>query len=1457
MGSPDQYYDVASSRPTSTEPADAIDISVDSEDESIFDRQSFSALRRRNLFVRKTHRKYQHSELEPGRSTQDLLAEDDEVLNASSRVQAREYSRDLPELSEQHLQRINLKAVSIPVTSTLIYPKSQYKGSVPPLPVCKERIAIQELRCVLEERKLPHLMADRNVCDADNFEEFELTNFAIYLPKMSHNSFQLRGLQDLASRNGCFSMLLDGVLRVGPTCRYIQEVPFETCSIGNYGREFHTIGEEVWVQTTFNKKSQLYYRLKAPAPEYQRFHIEFLWLADLAKHFFDYCEACEEEKQVVSVHNFREDFSRWLLESHGESAQFRTWYEMYPGSDFRQAISTNIKFLFKETVGVRDELRVQPVWSELLDYDHIPSQDVKQYHTVVTPYVYDCFGHLRFGRHLKVVAPAAHAHSQQSSQGHSLNLTIANALGRPVVEIPTPGRLKTARVPFALSQNPATNSASADADAKRRRKIRTIRIGDVISVIKDGEGSLWKDETARWKSDDRCWYVYVQAVHKLNSDERSFDGIWLYKPCDTSCAKMRYIYANELFCSNHCTCKKGKMQGRIEDGAVLDVVSVAWHGQPSNSSRDLFIRQTYLDNQIFVTLKDSHKKCEHFQSEEASNGNPAHTYQVGQTVLVAETKLFPPRRKSRYALDPYEIVKLEGFNSKEYAVLRQLLRRNEMEGQSLCRPNELVYTDQTVKVELKKIERTCLVRFYGESDMKKGTIPAPYCRDGTGNAFYITSKLVENQNGGKLSPIGTEHPESLIQGFDPHQEPSRQKLRGLDLFCGGGNFGRGLEEGQAVRNMWAIDMDKVAIHTYHANLRDPEDTHLFFGSVNDQLFQALQGNPENSQFVPQPGEVDFISAGSPCQGFSLLNNSREQEKGLQNQSMVASVAAYIDFYRPKYGLLENVLNMAQTGKERDHDVLSQLICAIVGMGYQLSTFLIDAWSYGSPQSRSRIFVAFTAPGLEPIPHPELSHSHPPNTNDRGLGLQANGLAFGERRYEPTPLNYLTARKAVSDLPFVGEGSTHTCIPYPDHVNCHRISTVSRARIAAIPTFPRGMNFWKSWNNGKSTMTKEQREVFPPSINRRGNASQSVAKNSKAWGRVDPNHLFHTVIAKSTPIDARTGTVIHWDQHRCMTIMEGRRAQSYPDNEVVIGSDLQRWKVIGNSVDRSVALALGLALRKAWEKNPLDSDSSAATPDNTIHDFAANQILRSIPSNQALAPKRSYSLAVPRNAALEQSRKVARLSNASCPSSSSSTRQFRPEPTAKKNVYHAQQARSNPLNASQSNDRLRPNVKQSVPEKESLFCKSEEEADVTCTAAFWSSEGEEHGDEEDNVRMDVDRESLFISSSSHILQGHSLPPSQSRSTQIKHPRSTNASNQENRESPTTSRSKPPIVIDLTSDDELQESETTLRPLPILPVRQTVVFSHSKYVPAGKNPFSPYAETYRAKNLDQLRKHGRKK
>lgn len=124
--------------------------------------------------------------------------------------------------------------------------------------------------------------------------------------------------------------------------------------------------------------------------------------------------------------------------------------------------------------------------------------------------------------------------------------------------------------------------------------------------------------------------------------------------------------------------------------------------------------------------------------------------------------------------------------------------------------------------------------------------------------------------------------------------------------------------------------------------------------------------------------------------------------------------------------------MVNTSSHRDSCVFSQLVCALVGLGYQVQVFFLDAWSFGSAQSRSRVFLAFTAPGLRTPKAPKPSHSHPENTPLQKLGEMSCGRPFDSRKIVPTPFKFVSLKEAVGDLPDVQDGKADFCVGYPDH-----------------------------------------------------------------------------------------------------------------------------------------------------------------------------------------------------------------------------------------------------------------------------------------------------------------------------------------------------------------------------------------------------------------------------------------
>ena len=251
------------------------------------------------------------------------------------------------------------------------------------------------------------------------------------------------------------------------------------------------------------------------------------------------------------------------------------------------------------------------------------------------------------------------------------------------------------------------------------------------------------------------------------------------------------------------------------------------------------------------------------------------------------------------------------------------------------------------------------------------------------------------------------------------------------------------------------------------------------------------------------------------------------------------------------------------------------------MGYQVRPFILDAWNFGSPQSRTRIFVSIAAPGLTPLPDPPQSHSHPEGIVDRALGRTANGLPLGPRYWGPTPFRFTTIQEATKDLPLSDDGKVD-CIPFPDHRLMQNVSPINQALIYNVPKYPYGMSFIKAAKLGWQSETQLKGWSW---------TSLRSSERSRAWKRVYPHGLLPTVTTKCTPQDGISGQWVHWEADRPMTVMEARRAQGYPDHEVIVGAPAMQWKIIGNSVARPVALALGVALRTAWLANEDDAKRS--------------------------------------------------------------------------------------------------------------------------------------------------------------------------------------------------------------------------------------------------------------------------
>ncbi|KAM0262423.1 hypothetical protein ACHAQJ_001674 [Trichoderma viride] len=1040
-----------------------------------------------------------------------------------------------------------LLSVDIPecVFST---PRSSYEGFEPPdgMSIMPEWRALQTLSPALVRSHADKSNQDR--------PDILLDDFSIYFDEKRYPE-EMRSLHHLNTKLRHSNFFFDGVLSIGDSRVYVRRVQITAVPIGNYGSlSMHTVRGCIWLQSQLSSKQALFYKLGTPAREYARFFHPFLWIADLAKHFVDFLCIMAGHGRKVSIHHFRSTFAAWLKKSHMGSPEFVEWLRQHPSDDYRTSIIASIKFLHKETLGVlcHSKASFHTIWAETLEFRLFKSlPKIVDPPTIVTQYIYDCFGHLPFRDRLQVIP--------LSSKTTQLRYDLI--------------RQRHLELPSKIHQ-----SAKDLPEAASQESIRGIQPGDTISTRRDdvGSGTLWQRELSKSFSDVDRWFALVQSVHVDEDGMRIFDVIWYYRPVDTLCGLMKYPWNNELFLSDHCSCSE---TSKIDESEVLGVHEVHFWGT-STTKAELFCRQTYLqEERRWVTLEESHLRCRHAWPRPKKSPLPVLLCQPGKTYLL--------RLDLKSAIsEPCEFLASFRERGQRLYKFRRLLRRQQVDPNAPnARPNELVYSDQTADVQKSQILCPCSVRFFRDGD----TIPTPYDRDGTGNLFYMTHRQRLINRASFYVPLN-EAPDSLQQGFDPLQ--TFGKLRGIDLFCGGGNFGRGLEDGGGIEMKWANDYDSKAIHTYMANVKRPEDIHPFLGSIDDLQRLSMQG--EFAKNVPQIGHVDFVAGGSPCPGFSSLTNDKTTAAQRKNQSLVAAFASFVDLYRPKYGVLENVPGMVNKKAARDQDVFSQLICALVGLGYQTQFFFLDASSCGSPQLRSRIFVVFAAPGLELPKKPTQTHSHPPNTRELGIGWLPNGQHMATREMpEATPFEYVTAEGATSDLPSIYDAQPDICIPYPDHRVTAGFTRTVRTRTSVIPTRPWGVSFAQAWYGddrakaGSGTMTAAERDFFVKADDA-SKEPMATQRTSKSYGRMFPNRLFGTIVTRQTPSDAKNGRLLHWRENRLITIMEARRAQGFRDEEVLLGDPTTQYRIVGNSVARQVAVALGVTFREAWvtslEKN---------------------------------------------------------------------------------------------------------------------------------------------------------------------------------------------------------------------------------------------------------------------------------
>ena len=389
----------------------------------------------------------------------------------------------------------------------------------------------------------------------------------------------------------------------------------------------------------------------------------------------------------------------------------------------------------------------------------------------------------------------------------------------------------------------------------------------------------------------------------------------------------------------------------------------------------------------------------------------------------------------------------------------------------------------------------------------------------------------------------------------------------FDLFAGCGGLSIGLAQA-GIKVRWANEIDGHAAETYR---RAHQGCTVFEEDVNLMYRRLLDRDKD----LPQPGEVDLVAGGPPCQGFSGYNRHRSAED--PRNSLAESFLDVVEHLMPRYVLMENVPGMLSLEKGR---VPKLILDALESLGYQSHLGILQAGYYGVPQNRWRVFIVAALKGLKLPQFPMPVHDFPRTTIFGATAFRANVIKPASNgpdlflQLKPK----VTVGNAILDLPKISSGGGFEEMPYDyppgspfqqyirrgsaaifDH-RCARLDDLMLSRCIAVPKRPGA-----GWLD------------LPENLKPRNLLRHGDDRYPNRFGRLHWDGTFNTIVTRAMPY---WGAVFHPEQDRVISARESARAQCFPDVVQFAGPLSSRYRQIGNAVPPPLGKALGIEILRA-------------------------------------------------------------------------------------------------------------------------------------------------------------------------------------------------------------------------------------------------------------------------------------
>ncbi|MBW4548606.1 MAG: DNA cytosine methyltransferase [Symplocastrum torsivum CPER-KK1] len=362
------------------------------------------------------------------------------------------------------------------------------------------------------------------------------------------------------------------------------------------------------------------------------------------------------------------------------------------------------------------------------------------------------------------------------------------------------------------------------------------------------------------------------------------------------------------------------------------------------------------------------------------------------------------------------------------------------------------------------------------------------------------------------------------------------QLISISLFSGAFGLDLGLEQA-GFRTVSVVEYDADCTKTIALNrpqLKESAVPRDVQQATAERLFEEGGGALGIGRSL-QPGEVDLVAGGPPCQPFSTAG--KRQSVGDPRGSLFMDFVRLVQGIQPRFFIMENVKGLLSAPlRHRPHSqrgagypplepdempgaALKVVLSELDSLGYKVVYGLLEAADYGVPQNRQRVIFIGSRDGLL-VNLPRPTHNQKPSQ-----GRQ----------------QWLTLRDAIASL----------TDPEPEFV------PYSENRLKYLRLLSAGQN----WRYLPDELKKEAM----------GGAYNSGGGKVGFYRRLSWDKPSPTV---TTSPHQKATDMCHPEELRPLSVQECARIQTFPDDWIFCGSTTSKYRQIGNAVPMLLAKAIG-------------------------------------------------------------------------------------------------------------------------------------------------------------------------------------------------------------------------------------------------------------------------------------------